>query len=275
MRQIFPRWTVTLACGAGIFCAACTTVQTTSPGVVGVDRTQRMSPLVSEADLQQGAAQAYQQVVADARAKNVLNRDPAQVARVRSISQRLIAKTGAFRADAPGWAWEVNVISVPEANAWAMPGGKIAVYSGLITELNLTDQELAAVIGHEIAHALREHMRERASQAVTQNLALGVLGAATGAGQGTLDLAQLALQVTLQLPHSRQQETEADRIGVELSARAGFDPRAAVTLWEKMGQAAQGAPPEFLSTHPSSAARTQDLRVYAARVMPLYQAARR
>jgi predicted Zn-dependent protease len=234
-----------------------------------------MSPLVSEAELQQGAAQAYQQVLAEARTKSVLNRDPTQVARVRSIAQRLIAQTGAFRADAPGWAWEVNVISVPEANAWAMPGGKIAVYSGLITKLQLNDQELAAVIGHEIAHVLREHHRERASQAVTQNLAIGVLGAATGAGQGTLDLAQLALQVTLQLPHSRQQETEADRIGVELSARAGFDPRAAVTLWQKMGQATQGAPPEFLSTHPSGDARTQDLRVYAERVMPLYQAARR
>jgi len=234
-----------------------------------------MSPLVSEAELQQGAAQAYQQILDDARAKNVLNRDAAQVARVRAIAQRIIAQTGAFRTDARSWAWEVNVISVPEANAWAMPGGKIAVYSDLVTGLRLTDQELAAVIGHEIAHVLREHHRERASRAVTQNVALGVLGAATGAGQGTLELTQLALQVTFQLPHSRKQETEADRIGVELSARAGFDPRAAVTLWQKMGQAAQGAPPEFLSTHPSGDARIQDLRVYAELVMPIYQAARR
>jgi len=242
MRALLAHWTRTLACAAGIGVSACTTVQTTSSGVVGVDRSQTMSPLVSEVQLREGAQLAYQQGLAEARAKNVLNRDPAQLSRVRTIAQQIIARTGAFRADAPGWPWEVNVISVPEANAWAMPGGKVVVYSGLIEKLGLTDDQLAAVIGHEIAHVLREHHRERAPEVVTQNVALGVVGAVTGVSPGTLDLAQLALQVTLQLPHSRAQETEADRIGIELSARAGYDPRAAVTLWQNMTQQAQGAP---------------------------------
>jgi predicted Zn-dependent protease len=254
--------------------AACATVETTESGVVGVDRRQSMSPLVSEEDINRGAQQAYAQVLEQARAKGVLNRDPAQTARVRTISQRLIAQTAVFRPDAQKWAWEVNVINVKEVNAWCMPGGKIAVYSGIIERLQLSDAELAAVIGHEIAHALREHGRERASRAVTQGLVLGVLGAAAGVPQGGVDLAQLALEVTLNLPNSRGQETEADRIGVELAARAGYDPRAAVTLWQKMDKAAAGGPPEFLSTHPPSEARQQDLEVYAQKVMPLYQAKR-
>jgi predicted Zn-dependent protease len=254
--------------------AACATVETTESGVVGVERRQTMSALVSEADINQGAAEAYAQVLAQARAKGVLNRDAAQTARVRTISQRLIAQTPAFRADAQKWAWEVNVIGVQEINAWCMPGGKIAVYSGMIERLQLTDAELAAVIGHEIAHALREHGRERASRAVTQGLVLGVLGAAAGVGQSGVDLAQLALEVTLNLPNSRGQEVEADRIGVELAARAGYDPRAAVALWQKMDQAAGGGPPAFLSTHPASESRQRDLAVYAEKVMPLYQARR-
>ena len=259
---------------AVVLAAACASVETTESGVVGVDRRQTMSALVSEEDMNRGAEEAYAKVLADARAKGVLNRDAAETARVRSISQRLIGQTPVFREDARKWAWEVNVIDVKEINAWCMPGGKIAVYSGIIERLQLSDAELAAVIGHEIAHALREHGRERASRAVTQGLVLGVLGAATGVGQGGVDLAQLALEVTLNLPNSRGQETEADRIGVELAARAGYDPRAAVTLWQKMDQAASGGPPAWLSTHPSSEARQQDLAVYAEKVLPLYQARR-
>jgi predicted Zn-dependent protease len=254
--------------------AACATVETTESGVVGVERRQSMSALVTEADINRGAEQAYAQVLAEARAKGVLNRDPAQAARVRTVAQRLIAQTAVFRPDAQKWAWEINVIDVKEINAWCMPGGKIAVYSGIIDRLQLTDAELAAVIGHEIAHALREHGRERASRAVTQGLVLGVLGAAAGVPQGGVDLAQLALEVTLNLPNSRGQEVEADRIGVELAARAGYDPRAAVTLWQKMDQAASGGPPAFLSTHPASEARQRDVAEYAEKVMPLYQARR-
>ena len=251
--------------------AACQTVQTTRPGAVGVDRTQTM--LVSSADINQAATQAYREEMKKAAAKGALNRNAAQVARVRVIAIRLANASGAFRPDAPGWDWETNVISSKEINAWCMPGGKMAVYTGLIEKLNVTDDELAAVMGHEIAHALREHGRERASQAMAQGLALSVLGIAVGASDTSMQLAQVITEVTINLPNSRAHEVEADRIGVELAARAGYDPRAAVTLWQKMSKAAGGAPPQFLSTHPSPQNRIQDLQIYAERVMPLYRSA--
>lgn len=253
--------------------AACQTVQTTQPGVVGVQRTQQM--LVSSAEINASAEKAYQQEVSGAAKKGQVNRDAAQVERVRRISQRLIPQTAAFRADAPGWKWETNVITAKEVNAWCMPGGKMAVYSGLIERLQPTDDELAAVMGHEIAHALREHGRERVSQAQAQGMIIGVIGAAAGVSGTTLDLTRVVVDLTFNLPNSREHEIEADRIGVELAARAGYDPRAAITLWEKMGKAGGGQPPEFLSTHPNHATRISDLRVYSAKVMPLYEAARR
>jgi predicted Zn-dependent protease len=268
--RLVRRWLMAIA--AVLVVHGCASVETTEPGTVGVDRRQTMSQLVNEADINEGARQAYAQVLAEARSKGALNRDPAQLARVRGIAQRIIPHTATFRPDAAKWQWEVNVLSSPEVNAWCMPGGKIAFYSGILERLQLTDDEAAAVMGHEIAHALREHGRERASRAVNQSIALGVLGAAVGAPGGALDLAQLALEVTLNLPNSREQEIEADRIGVELAARAGYNPRAAISLWQKMAHASQGGPPQWLSTHPSREARIQDLEVYAAKVMPLYQA---
>ena len=204
-----------------------------------------------------------------------MNHDPELVKRVRAVATRLIAATGTFRADAPGWKWEVNVISSKDVNAWCMPGGKIAVYTGLIERISPSDDELAAVMGHEIAHALREHGRERASQAAGQSVAASVIGAALGIGSLGTDLSSTVLNITFGLPNSRLHETEADRIGVELAARAGFDPRASVMLWQKMGQISGGQPPQFLSTHPSNETRQQDLQDYAQRVLPLYEQARR
>ena len=265
MRAIL--WTIAAAA-----LAACQTVQTTQPGAVGVERQQSM--LVSSKEVNQSAAKAYDQVLAAADKKGQVNQNPVLLERVRRVSQRLIPQTGVFRADAPGWDWEVNLISSKELNAWVMPGGKIAFYTGLIERLKLTDDEIAAVMGHEIAHALREHGRERASQAMAQGIALSILGAVAGVSRSGMDLTQLVLNVTLNLPNSREHETEADRIGVELAARAGYDPRAAVNVWEKMAKAADGQPPEILSTHPAPSTRIADLRVYAARVMPLYEQAR-
>ena len=262
-----------LALAGTLALPACETVQTTQAGAVGVERKQAM--LVSSDQVNSAAVSAYRQTLQSASQKGSLNRDSAQVQRVRAITQRLIPATGAFRKDAPGWKWEVNVISSPEVNAWAMPGGKIAVYTGLIEKLRLTDDELAAIIGHEIAHALREHGRERASQQMAQGLAVGVIGAAVGLGGLGQDLAGLVADVTFGLPYSREFEREADRIGVELAARGGYDPRAAITLWQKMAQAGGGGMPQFLSTHPSDQSRIQDLQVYTQRVMPLYQQARR
>ena len=260
---------------AAVALAACETVQTTQGGVVGVERRQSMSSLVSSSQMDQSAAEAYAKVITAAEQKNQLNRDPALVARVRGVANRLIPSTAAFRADAPRWNWEVNVITSPEVNAWCMPGGKIAVYTGLIAKLDPTDDELAAVMGHEIAHALREHGRERASEQMAQQLGISVLSSALGLGDVGAQLTQTVLDVTLSLPHSRTHETEADRIGVELAARSGYDPRAAVSLWQKMGKLGGGKPPEWLSTHPSDQTRTRDLEGYSERVAPLYESARR
>ena len=255
---------------------ACTPTHTTSAGAVGVDRQQTM--LVSSAEVNRSAEKAYAQTIQEARAKNLLNRNPAQVQRVRGIAGRLTAVTGVFRPDAPGWRWESNVISSNDLNAWCMPGGKMAVYTGLMDKLALTDDELAAVMGHEIAHALREHGREKAGQAAGVDLAAtlgGVIGAYYGLdasiGQGVVGAAG---ELAFMRPNSRGMEQEADRIGVELAARAGFDPLAAISLWEKMGRASGSGTPQWLSTHPSNETRLADLRVYAERVQPLYRAAR-
>lgn len=265
-RMGFGALTLAALCG-------CQSVQTTEGGVVGVERKQSMSTLVSSAQMDRSAAEAYAQVLAEARKKGQLNQDPAQVARVRGVANRLIPSTAAFRADAPAWKWEVNVISSQEVNAWCMPGGKIAVYTGILARLNLTDEELAAVMGHEIAHALREHGRERASEQMAQQLGVQVLSVLTGINLET-QLTDIILNVTLSLPNSRTHETEADRIGVELAARSGYDPRAAASLWQKMGRLGGDKPPQWLSTHPSDQNRTRDVQSYAERVMPLYEAAR-
>jgi predicted Zn-dependent protease len=255
-----------------ILAAGCQSAQTTQPGMVGVDRRQSM--LVSSGAINRSAEDAYRKVLSEAQSKGQLNRDPAVLARVRTIAGRLIPQTAAFRADAPGWKWEVNVITSGQVNAWCMPGGKIAVYTGLIEKLQATDEELAAVMGHEIAHALREHGRERASQAMAQGIGIAVVGTALGMSGGAQDLTQKVMDLTFNLPNSRTDETEADRIGVELAARAGYDPRASITLWQKMTTAGGSQPPQFLSTHPSHATRISDLKGYSERVLPLYEAER-
>jgi predicted Zn-dependent protease len=252
----------------------CQSVKTTSGGTVGVDRTQRMSPLISEQQLQAGAATSYAQVLQTEQGKGHLNTDVAMTNRVRAIAARVTPTTSVFRPDAPGWKWEVNVIQSDQLNAWCMPGGKIAFYSGIITKLQLTDDEIAAIMGHEIAHALREHGRERASEQVTAGLLVNVGVAAAGGGKAAMDMAGLAYNVTVGLPNSRTHETEADRIGIELAARAGYDPHAAITLWQKMAKVSGAGGPGFLSTHPSPESRIKDLEGYAVRVQPLYDQAR-
>ena len=171
---------------AALALGACQTVRTTQGGVVGVDRAQTMSPLVSSAQVDKMSLQQYNTTVADAENKGKLNRDPQQVKRVRGIGQRLIAQTGTFRPDARNWQWEINVITSDELNAWCMPGGKIAVYTALIERLQLTDGELAAVMGHEISHALREHSREKMSKAVPAQVLMSVVGVAYGDGAAQL-----------------------------------------------------------------------------------------
>ena len=252
--------------------AGCAT--TTAGGAVGANRSQFM--LISSEQLEQTAAQGYTKLKADATQQGALNKDPKLLQRVQAIAKRLEPQTAVFRKDAPGWKWEVNVIDSNELNAFCMPGGKIMFYSGLINQLHLTDEEIAVVMGHEIAHALREHSREQVSQAIAAQTAMGVGAAALGLSQGAATLANVGYEALIATHFSRTDEAEADRIGLELTARAGYNPRAGVTLWQKMINAnAGGQLPEFLSSHPADSTRVQQIESLLPVVMPLYQAARR
>ena len=247
---------------------------TTTGGAVGADRQQLL--LISSSQLNQMAAQAYTKLQSESAKKGTLNTDAALTQRVRAIASHITPQTRAFRADAPGWKWEVNTISSDELNAFCMPGGKIMFYSGLVKRLNLSDDEIAVVMGHEIAHALREHSREQVSQAIAAQAAIGLGAALLGLGEGAANLTGTAYEALIASKFSRVDESEADRIGLELSARAGYDPRAGVTLWQKMLRANQGGrPPEFLSTHPAEASRIREIEALLPTVMPLYQATRR
>lgn len=244
--------------------------KSTNAGTVGIERKQMF--LVSAESMNAGAAAYYTQTLREASANKALNTNPIQTKKARDISKKLIRQVGVFREDALKWNWEVNVIDEKTVNAWCMPGGKIAVYSGIIQSLNATDGELAAIIGHEMAHALREHSRERASSEQVKNigiLAIGIVG-----GGELANLANLAAQYSIMLPFSRQHETEADTIGAELMARAGYNPDAAVSVWKKMSKLSKSSPFQFASTHPSHEERIKNLQEVAKKVKPLYLAAK-
>ncbi|MBS1135552.1 MAG: family peptidase [Burkholderiaceae bacterium] len=271
------QWLQALAiAAAALLLAACQTVQTTQGGEVGVDRKQTMTSLVTSEQVERQAAQEYAQVLAEAQKKGLLNQNPQQVQRVRTVAARLVPQVAVFRKDAVNWKWEANVLTSKDINAWCMPGGKIAVYTGLIERLKLTDDELAAVMGHEIAHALREHARERMGRQMATETATAVGAVALEIFTGVRLDPQVAgafSTAMFVLPNSRENEQEADFIGVELAARGGYDPRAALTLWQKMGQASAGGPPEWLSTHPSNETRLRELQAYVQKVTPLYEKA--
>lgn len=229
--------------------------------------------VVPESVVNRSAGQQYLQMKQQAASRGMLNRDAPQVARVRAIAERLIPQGRRFNAEAGNWAWEVNVIDSPAINAFCMPGGKIMVFRGLIEKLQLTDDELAAVIGHEIAHALLQHGRARMSEAVLKNVGVNLAALYFGLGDlGATALAQAA-QLAITLPYSRSHETDADLAGIELAARAGYDPRAAVSLWRKMAAVGGGQPPQFLSTHPGHADRIREIEAGLPKVMPLYEKA--
>ncbi|KEA45212.1 peptidase M48 [Campylobacter mucosalis] len=256
----------------GIFFIGCF-ASTTKAGLVGVDSRQLL--LVSAESMNESARLSYAKTIGSAKSKSTLNTDPAMTKRVQSISAKLISQVGAFRDDALKWNWQVNVINQDTLNAWCMPGGRIVVYSGIIKRLNLTDGELAAIIGHEIAHALREHSREQASSDQLQGIGIFAISAVAGLdASSTQLLAQLA-QYGISLPFSRSHETEADRIGTELMARAGYNPNEAINVWVKMNKLGGDSVPEILSTHPSNESRIADLKEVAQKVMPLYTASRK
>ncbi|WP_349604763.1 M48 family metallopeptidase [Cupriavidus sp. DF5525] len=219
--------------------------------------------------IEQQATQEYEQLKQEAIAKHALAADNnPQLIRLRAIGKRLLPHTVRWNERARQWQWEVNLIGSKQVNAFCMPGGKIAVYTGLLDQLKLTDDEVAMVMGHEIAHALQEHARERAAKSEITNLGANVISQLFGFGNlGNMALGTGAHLLTLRF--SRADESEADLIGMDVAARAGFDPRAAITLWQKMGKVSQSGA-EFLSTHPSGRSRIADLEKHLPEVLPLY-----
>ncbi len=249
------------------FIASCAT--TTEQGAVGVERRQLM--IVSSDQVNQMADQAYAKVKSEALDKKELDVNTKLLERVKLISQKIIPQTATFRKDAPNWKWEVHVVSSDILNAYCMPGGKIIFYSGIIEKLGLDDAQIAAIMGHEIAHALREHGRERVSEQMLQQGTLQLLMATGKLDSKYAQLIGMGATMILTLPHSRGQESEADKIGLELMARAGYDPREAVTLWQKMSKAGGNKPPEFMSTHPADERRIHQIQALLPKVEPLFK----
>jgi predicted Zn-dependent protease len=250
--------------------AAC--ASTTAPGAVGIERQQFM--MVSAESVNAEAAQGFQKLSSAASSKGKLNTDPVMTRRVRDIGNRLIREAPVFRPDAAQWAWEINVFESDEVNAFCAPGGKIGVYTGLVRKLQLTDHELAAVMGHEIAHALREHSREQVSQQTLSGAVVQGLAAASPDNAAVVStLGSVGTQLFLHLPFSRDMELEADVMGLELMARAGYDPRQAPQVWRKMQRLSGGQETmQFFSTHPNSANRIAALEANVPKVLPLYEA---
>jgi predicted Zn-dependent protease len=237
-------------------------------------RSQLM--LVSESSAIAASRQAYAEMLTPARKEGRIDSDAQTKRRVQGITERVVAQAVRYRPETASWDWEMSVIDEPDTiNAFAMAGGKMAIYTGIIQQLELTDDELAQIIAHEIAHALSSHSAEKMSVALASNLALATY-AATGERSGlALTGAGLAALVAVQLPNSRQMEAEADRIGIELAARAGFRPDAAASLWGKMASKGATRQPVFLSTHPAPQSRQRDLATLASQMQPLYEQARR
>ena len=243
-------------------------------GVRGdVGKVSNLAKLVPAEQLEQAAAQQYMQLLRKAADQRALGPDNhPQVQRLRAIAQRIIAFAEAWNPRARQWRWEVNLLGGKELNAFCMPGGKIAFFHGILAQLQLSDDEVAAIMGHEMAHALREHARERMGKTAATRLGASLLSSFLGLG-GTGDaLLNMGGQL-LTLKFSREDESEADLVGMDLAARAGYDPRAGVTLWQKMLGVGKGAPPQFMSTHPSGATRIQDIQAKLPKVASLYAAA--
>ena len=229
-------------------------------------------PLLSEQQVNTMAADAYKDALSKGRKENKLNKNTVQVQKLRRIGKKLSAQVGIYRNDALDWNWQINLVESEQLNAYCMPGGKIMFYSGIINKLKLNDDEIAAIMGHEMAHALREHSREAMSRAYALQLSKDVAGALFGINVNN-QLTDTVINYGLTLPNSRTNEAEADLIGLELMARAGYNPDAAVTLWQKMSGESKQQPPEFMSTHPSHDTRITGLRANITKVQPLYKAA--
>lgn len=247
--------------------ATLTSACATSP----TGRSQLM--LVSEQQAISSSKQAYLEEMGKYKKEGKLVTDPRALNRITVITERLVAQAIALRPESARWEWSVELIDDPKTvNAWCMAGGRMAVYTGLIQQVDPTDDELAQVLGHEIGHALANHTAERMSVVLASQAGVLAAGILSDKPATSMAAAAAAAQLAVQLPNSRSQETEADEIGIKLAAKAGYDPRAAVTLWQKMGKVGGGkAPPAWLSTHPSDAQRQQRLSQLAPKMMKFYQ----
>ena len=237
---------------------------------VEVGRESSFAKLVPAEQVEQAAIQQYRQMLQQASQQRALGPDThPQVQRLRAIAQRIIPFSYDWNARAKQWKWEVNLIGSKDLNAFCMPGGKIAFFYGLLTQLQLTDDEVAMVMGHEMAHALREHARERMGKTAATRIGASVFSTLFGLGNAGDALLNMGSQL-LTLKFSREDESEGDLVGMELAARAGYDPHAGVTLWNKMLSANKSAPPQFMSTHPSGPTRIHDIEANLPRVAPLF-----
>ncbi|MBS0336675.1 MAG: M48 family metallopeptidase [Proteobacteria bacterium] len=245
-----------------------------APPHEGVDVQKSRLLLLPKSTVENSAGQQYSQLMRAAAQQGALNTDRQQVERLRAIARRLIPPAARFNPDAQRWRWEVNLINSRTVNAFCMPGGKIAFYSGIISALKLTDDEVAVIMGHEVAHALLEHGRARMSEQVLKNVGVSVAAALLNLGQMSTSMLAQASDLAISLPFSRRHETDADLVGMELAARAGYDPRAAANVWRKMSELGGKQPPQFLSTHPAHATRIREIEANLPRVLPLYEAAR-
>ena len=245
---------------------------------VDVGSASSLRNIVPAESLEKTATQQYSQMLQEAASKKALAPDNhPQLKRLRAIAGRLIPHSYRFNERARSWKWEINLIGSKQINAFCMPGGKIAFYTGILDQLKLTDDEVAMVMGHEIAHALREHARERMGKQTLTNIGKGLLGIASDlAGFGGLGRAVIdGSGSLLTLKFSRDDESESDVVGLDIAARAGYDPRAGVSLWQKMSAASKGAPPSWLSTHPAGKDRIKEIEQHLPEVMPLYERAKR
>ena len=242
---------------------------------VEVGRESTFTKFVSAEQIEGAAAQQYVQLRQQAAQQGALAPDShPQVIRLRAISQRIIPHTYEWNPRAKQWKWEVNLIGSKQINAFCMPGGKIAFYYGILDQLKLNDDEVAMIMGHEAAHALREHARERMGKTMATRGAIEIGAAIFGLGNAGRMAADMGGQL-LTLKFGREDESEADLVGLELAARAGYDPHAGVTLWQKMATASKGAPPAFLSTHPTGPTRIKDIEDNLPKVAPLFAKAER
>ncbi len=238
---------------------------------VDVGSSSALRQLVPAETLESAATKQYSEMLAEARSKGALAPEGnAQLQRLRGIARRIIPYTAQWNDRARGWRWEVNLIGSKQINAFCMPGGKIAFYTGILDQLQLNDDEVAMIMGHEMAHALREHARERIAKSKGTALGLSLGAQLLGLGQLGDIAANMGTQL-LTLKFSRDDESEADLVGLELAARAGFNPRASVTLWQKMAQASQSKGLEFLSTHPQGPNRIRTLESNLPKVQGLYE----